>query len=1018
MADETETRKVRYEFEGDVSNLKSATQSAIGLLDKMENKFSAMAGSSKVAAGIKNMVANVTSSVKGLAGSKLNINTEGITSSLSGIRSMASSMRGFIDPIISKIQSMKDTAISVSSQMTRLGSTISYAFRRVSTSADSGSESINKNKKATDNLRHSQNLANRSSVQLSRGLQNVGQRADDSWKKLKQLTLEGVNLGDIFKVFSGYEVGKFLAESVQEAVHFTEVLNMFTVAMGESNTVAQEFVDTIQELYGLDPTNIMQYSAMFYQLSSAINAPVEASQSMSLGLTKLTVDLASLFDMPIDQVAKNLTSGMQGMAVAVRKYGMDIRIATLEQTALSLGLEMNIRETSEANRQALRYITMVRQASVATGDFAKTIESPANQMRILKEQVQQLARAIGNLFIPVLQAVLPLINGFIMALRTIINFLATLMGIEIPTFGGMTDAAAGLKDTAGGIGEVGDAAKKTAKDMKNLMAPFDELNVLNEESAKAGAGAGGMGGLGGDYLDPALAEAIKAMDQEFENIRMKANDIRDAILDFLGFDYVDYFNPDTGKWEKKLAWFADKFKENLIAVFPYWEKSITALFDTWPEIVDSFKNLGAAIYNVLVMAITPIIDFIKNLFGQVDWDALLAGIIESIPGWINSLAGWINENAEGLSGLVTALIAVAGAWTIWDTALVPVIDNLLSFIDDIKLVLAGLNPLTVAFYAVIAVFALAYLQFESVRGAVRDLGDTFVMLGTMVAASMTSMWNNVVKPILKNIVDNIKELYQKHLADAIEQFGLFAVAFVDFAATMLSAILGVVTFLTEVFGPNFTAVFNAAADLLTTAIGIIVDLLASLLQTLTGVLKFITGVFQADWKKAWSGILDIFKGVWNGMVSVARGAVNLIIDFVNGVVDAIWSALANVINGIADVINSAAGVVDIELNLGVPDHPPSIPHLATGGVVRRPTVAMIGEGSYDEAVIPLGDSPQLNELVNKIVDAINNNPGGAGGSSSNVIDITLQLDGETIYKNQQKVAASRGHDFGLGRFAR
>lgn len=1026
MADEKETKKVEYVFEGNSENLQNATQKAIDAFNRLESKITRFSKTNKMTSGIKDIVNSMTKEIQKMSKSTLKIDTNPLTAQLSSavasVRTITSSLRNTFDPMSAKMISFRNTAVYTFNQVSKLASTISYAFRRVSTSSDSGSDSINRQSNAAKNLSKNLNSLKKSTNSVKTSFDSASKSAHSLWENMRYMTLEGTNLGQIFRLFTGYKLGQVWAEAVQEAVHYTEVLNMFTVAMGDSMEAGNEFVSTMSELYGLDPTSIMSYTARFHQLATAIDAPTEAAKNMSIGLTQMVVDVASLFDMPLDQVAQNFTSGMQGMAMAVRKYGFDIRVATLEQTALSLGLELNIKETSEANRQGLRYITMMRQASNATGDFAKTIESPANQMRILKEQMSQLARAIGNLFIPVLQAVLPLINGFVMALRTIINFLASLAGITVPTFGGVTDAAekmeAAANGAASGVAGIGDAAKKAAKDAKNLLAPFDELNILQEkQDATAGAGAGADTGIGSDLMDPAIAAAIEAMKRQFEEIEMKANKIRDAILDFLGFDYVDYFNPDTGKWEKKLQWFADKFRENLIEKFPQWKQTINAIFDNWPELIDSFKRLGTAVYNVLVAGITPIIDFIKNLFGKVDWDALFASVIEAIPGWINSLAGWIEDNADSLSDLVTAIMMVGIAWGTWTGVLSPIIGEILAFVDSVGAAIAALNPVTTAFYAVIGLFTLSYIQFQSVRDAVKDLSDTFVMLGEIVGGTLLSMWDNIAKPVFKNLADNIQELYQKHLANAIEQFGLFVVALVDFLATMLTAISGVVLFLSETFGPTFAAVFNAVADLLTTVIGIIIDLLAALLQTLTGVLKFITGIFTADWKKAWSGIQDIFKGVWSAIVAIARGSINIIIDLINGVVDAIWSSLAAVINGIADVINSAAEVVDIELNLGVPSHPPSIPHLATGAVARKPTIAMIGEGSYDEAVIPLGESPQLAELVDKIAKAVSDEGGGTSGGGA-TFDITLELDGDVIYRNQQKVAATKGRQFNLGGFAR
>ena len=1023
MADEKETRKVEYIFEGDTESLDKSVNKAIGLFNRLESKMNNFTKSNKAAGNIKSMVNSMTTALQKASKTTFKVDTNPVAQQLSSVasnaRSVAASVRGSLDPVMQKLQSLKDKMLTTSNQISKMSSTISYAFRRVSASSDSGSDADDRHAKSTNQLNHSMNNLRRTLSRTKSGFDDVSKSAHNLWEHMRYMTFEGTNLGQVFRIFTGYKWGQVLAEGVQEAVHFTEVMNMFTVAMGENMQVGTEFVETMQELYGLDPTNIMNYTARFHQLATAIDAPTEAARNMSLGLTQMVVDVASLFDMDIEQVANNFTSGMQGMAMAVRKYGFDIRVATLEQTALSLGLELNIKETSEANRQGLRYITMMRQAANATGDFAKTIESPANQMRILKEQMQQLARSIGNLFIPVLQAVLPLLNGFIMALRTIINFLTSMLGITLPSFGGATDAAARMEEAANGaasgVGGIGDAAKKAAKDMKNLVAPFDELNILNEKTDSAASGVGGLGIS--EAMDPAIAAAIEEMRRQFEDIEMKANRVRDAILDFLGFDYVDFFNPETGEWEKKLQWFADKFKENLIDKFPQWKQTINAIFDNWPELIDSFKRLGTAIYNVLVEGITPIIDFIKNLFGMVDWDALFASVIEAIPGWINSLAGWIEDNANSLSDLVTAIMLVGIVWGTWTGVLSPIIGEILAFVDGVGAAIAALNPVTTAFYAVIGLFTVSYIQFQSVRDAVQDLSDTFVTLGEVVGETLSSMWNNIAKPVFENLADNIQELYQNHLANAIEQFGLFVVALVDFLATMLTVISGVVLFLSETFGPVFATVFNAASDLLTTVIGTIIDLLAALLETLTGVLKFITGIFTADWKKAWNGVKDIFSGIINAIVAIFKGAINSLISFINFLVQGAYNVINGLASAIEGVLNAGSDITGIEIDLHVP-RPPKIPQLATGGVVNRPTVAMIGEGSYDEAVIPLGESPQLAELVDKIAQAVHDEGSGGTSGGGATFDITLELDGDVIYRNQQKVAASKGRQFNLGGFAR
>lgn len=140
------------------------------------------------------------------------------------------------------------------------------------------------------------------------------------------------------------KLAKSTASATNESIRFTENLNLFTVATGAAYDKSMQFVNAMSELYGLDPSNIMRYAGNFYQLADAISMPEEAMASLSLGLTKATTDISSLFNIPVEQVFNDLSSGMQGMSRAVRKYGMDIRATTLQQTALNLGiLKMLIR---------------------------------------------------------------------------------------------------------------------------------------------------------------------------------------------------------------------------------------------------------------------------------------------------------------------------------------------------------------------------------------------------------------------------------------------------------------------------------------------------------------------------------------------------------------------------------------------------------------------------------------------------------------------------------------------------
>ena len=451
---------------------------------------------------------------------------------------------------------------------------------------------------------------------------------------------------------AGIFTGKQFSKAVKESISYVENLNLFTVAMGEAYDESLKFVDAMAELYGMDPSSLMRYAGNFYQLADAISMPEEAAASLSLGLTKATNDIASLFNMPVETVFEDLSSGMQGMSRAVRKYGMDIRTTTLQQTALTLGITQQVEQMSEANRMGLRFITMMHQARNASGDFAHNIEQPANQLRIFKEQMSQLGRAIGDFFIAPLKVALQYINGFVMALRMVLQFIGSIFGV-LNAFGGrdsgVDDIGQSLDNVASGIGGVGGAAKDATKELKKMLAPFDELNLLQDPNIDlGGAGGGGAGGGLEDLgaLDPAILSAIEEMQWKLDEVEMKAVKVRNAILAFLGFKVED---------GTILSWDADVLEQNLINKFPQWTKTIQATFDSWSDIVNGFKAVFVSMGNVVKAAWTNVTDFIKQFVN----DDSASSFISNLGTNLQNLATWINQNANDIANFILVFSAVS-----------------------------------------------------------------------------------------------------------------------------------------------------------------------------------------------------------------------------------------------------------------------------------------------------------------------------------------------------------------------
>lgn len=957
------------------------------------------------------------------------------------------SLGSVFDGINAKVQSFRDRASITFNRVSKLADACASAFRRVSTESGDADAAASRSAKAHGSL--SDALARLSSKftketeaisdedkklddknstlrrstsehgRLSQALKRLGNLFNQERSSLNNLTrsftTHNRTLGVTRKLFvglTGVQVGRWLMGLTNNAAAAIENLNLFAVAMGDSFDIGLDFVKQMQEIYGMDPSNLYRYAGYFYQLTDAIGMTDKASTSLSLSLTKASNDIASLFNVPIEQVVENLASGMQGMSRAVRKYGIDIRATTLQQTAAEYGLTQQVETMSEANRMALRYITMLKQvqnalsqtgqdASGATtqmGDFARTIETPTNQLRIFKEQISQLGRAIGNFLLVPLSKVIAYINGFVMALRMAINFVGSLFGV-LQTNVNKVDAG-NIDDVASSVAGVGDSAKDAAKQVQNLLSPFDELNILKEESADAGGG-GGVGAGIDDVLDPSLEKAIEDMELKLDNIRMKANQVRDALLDFFGFQV------DAGeiiKWDPK------QFEDNLINKFPQWTKTIQATFDHWGEIVDGFKAVFKALGGVVDNMKKKILDFFSIFIN----DDSVSQFISNLGGNLQNLADWITQHEDGIANFALTLIALWGAFKLFSgvaTILGPVVttfNNIMKVLSPLSGAISGLvgvlNPVTAAVAAVIAVFALAYAKFETVRDAVDDLKDSFSQMAGNVSETFKALWTDVFKPVLDNIASGLKELWSEHLSKLVEEIGLDVAAIIDFVMSVVDVVSELITFLSSTFGPIVSTVINTVVNLFNTFLGAVSDVVTRVLAVLRGLITFITGVFQGNWSKAWSGIVTVFKNVFGLIKDILKGVVNVCIDLLNGLVSAVWNAVRGIINGVGTVVQQIGELLGRKSwGWKLTAQPPRIPHLKTGGVVTGPTYALVGEGGKDEAVIPLDNSPQMAQLVQQIADAVRDIPrGGGSGATNQPIEVRVFLDSREITSAQNR----------------
>lgn len=304
--------------------------------------------------------------------------------------------------------------------------------------------------------------------------------------------LKALNVAAVAITFR--KIGHFIAQAVTESNKYQEDLNLFTVALGQYAAEAQNYAEKVSDVMGIDLAQWLRNQGVFNTLLTGFGDTAERAQLMSQNLTQLGYDISSFFNISIEDAMQKLQSGISGELEPLRRLGYDLSQARLEQTALNLGIKESVANMTQAEKAELRYYAIMTQVTTAQGDMARTLEAPANQLRILQAQLTQAARAIGNIFIPALNAILPYAIAVVQVIREIANALANLAGFKLTEvdYSGVNSAAVGAGSLADNLDDAAGAAKK----LKQYTAGFDELNVFAPNTGSgSGAGAGGAGGF-------------------------------------------------------------------------------------------------------------------------------------------------------------------------------------------------------------------------------------------------------------------------------------------------------------------------------------------------------------------------------------------------------------------------------------------------------------------------------------------------------------------------------------------
>lgn len=300
-------------------------------------------------------------------------------------------------------------------------------------------------------------------------------------------------------------IGSFIDQSNQ----YVEDLNLFTASMGEYAGEAQKFAERASEVLGIDPSEFMRNEGTFNSIIEGFGVANDQAYLMSKNLTQLGYDLSSFYNTDVETAMQKLQSGISGELEPLRRWGYDLSVARLQQEALNLGISKSVSNMTQAEKSQLRYYAIMTQVTQVQGDMARTLNAPANQLRVFQAQCVMAARAIGDVFIPILNKVLPYLIAFAKIVRMVFAGIAKLFGFSLPkvdysgintgakAMGNLGDKTNGANNSLGKTPKKVNKVTKALKKLKNATIGIDELNIISPDTNSSPSGSGGSGGIGG-----------------------------------------------------------------------------------------------------------------------------------------------------------------------------------------------------------------------------------------------------------------------------------------------------------------------------------------------------------------------------------------------------------------------------------------------------------------------------------------------------------------------------------------
>lgn len=774
----------------------------------------------------------------------------------------------------------------------------------------------------------------------------------------------------VVAAFSVAAVKKFGQQCIESAAEVNAANSQFEQTFGSMQSQAESAIATVSKNSGILKTRLQGVGTSIYAFAKTTGMDSVNALNMMQEALQVTADSAAYYDRSLEDTAESLKSFLKGNFENDAALGLSCTETTRNAAANKL-YGKSFTELSESQKQ-LTLLEMVKDAnklSGAMGQASREADGWENVTGNLKESWNQLLAVVGQ---PILQVATQVVKRLSSALATLTEYAKGAVESLSKVFGWDTgnntasniksasDSAKSLTDTADDSSKSLDNVQKSSEKAKNSVAGFDKLNVITKsDSGGSDTSASSTSASNGTSVaNTVVKDTNSGVSGAFKNLYEKSG--FKAFVDNVqkGINKVDWsaigkncesifknsvpiaqnYLTQVQKVGKSAFGAVGSFVGGVVQVSGKRLQTLTGGVAKW---LDKDKNkingFITAIGDNFSKGYDNLSTFFEKSFDVIGQsvDNVRPQMEESISNLLSGLTTFAGSVGDVISGAFSIATESLVEWTENDGA------TITEFLENLQLQFADVFDFIGQIFGDIGTIISEWWNGNG-QEIFQNVCDMFLNIGT----TLMNVYNQWIKPAWDFIVAIVKSAWENWLKPVFEGAINFFGKVADCVSTVWNNFLSpLVNWLVSFLGPKIQNVFNAVKRVFDNVFTFIGGLVNSILKTFGGLIDFITGVFSGDWKKAWQGIHDFFKGIWDGIGAVFKFIVNAIIDGINS----LWTGIYNFVSGVIDAIGGIAGaigsIIGQDWSFSMPENPPLIPRLATGGLVKAPTLAVVGDNA-------------------------------------------------------------------------